>query len=103
MNLHRLLLERQAAGQPLRVGLIGAGKFGSMYLSQVQRTPGVALVAIADLSPARARQAMKRVGWPADRLKARSAADALARGTVWFTDDAAKLIASAEVEIPASP
>ena len=60
MNLHRLLLERQAAGKPLRVGLIGAGKFGSMYLSQALRTPGIALVGVADLAPARAREALTR-------------------------------------------
>jgi predicted homoserine dehydrogenase-like protein len=29
MNLHRLLQQRAVAGQPVRVGLIGAGKFGS--------------------------------------------------------------------------
>jgi predicted homoserine dehydrogenase-like protein len=30
VNLHRLLKAREARGEPLRVGLIGAGKFGSM-------------------------------------------------------------------------
>ena len=30
MNLHRMLLERAAAAKPLRIGLIGAGKFGAM-------------------------------------------------------------------------
>ena len=64
MNLHRLLKEREARGVPLRVGLIGAGKFGSMYLSQVRHTPGVRVTAIADLDPTRARQSLRRVGWP---------------------------------------
>ena len=32
MNLHKLLVQRAAEGRPLRVGLIGAGNFGSMYL-----------------------------------------------------------------------
>ena len=49
MSLHRQLQQRAADGRPIRVGLIGAGKFGSMYLAQVPRTPGVHLVAIADL------------------------------------------------------
>ena len=65
MNLHALLQRRQADGKPLRVGLIGAGKFGSMFLSQARRTPGIRLIAVADLSPARAREALARVGWPA--------------------------------------
>ncbi len=63
MNLHAKLVEREAQGQPLRVGLIGAGKFGSMYLSQVRRTPGVRLTAVADLDEARARASLRRVGW----------------------------------------
>ena len=55
MNLFSKLREREASGRPLRIGLIGAGKFGSMYLAQVPRTPGIHLVGIADLSPANAR------------------------------------------------
>jgi predicted homoserine dehydrogenase-like protein len=48
MSLHAKLVERAAANRPIRIGLIGAGKFGSMYLSQIPRTPGVHLVGIAD-------------------------------------------------------
>jgi predicted homoserine dehydrogenase-like protein len=53
MNLHAKLQQRAADRRPVRVGLIGAGKFGSMYLAQVPRTPGVHLVGIADLSAGR--------------------------------------------------
>src|SRR5204863_6054141 len=45
MNLHRLLQQRAEVGRPVRVGLIGAGKFGSMFLSQVPTTPGLEVVA----------------------------------------------------------
>ena len=41
MNLHRMLAAREAEKRPVRVVLVGAGKFGSMYLSQAQRTPGI--------------------------------------------------------------
>ena len=75
MNLHRMLQQRAAEGRPLRVGLIGAGKFGTMYLSQALRTPGIHLVGVADLQPARAKAALRRVGWPADRLGAKGFAD----------------------------
>ncbi len=68
MNLHRLLQERAAASRPLRVGLIGAGKFGSMYLSQARRTPGIRLTAVADLNAARARESLRRVGWSDSEL-----------------------------------
>ena len=99
MNLYRLLLQRESDGKPLRVGLIGAGKFGSMYLSQVRRTPGVRLVAVADLAPDRARAALEKVGWETGRLNAASFADAQQRGTVFFTDDSLAMIASDHVDI----
>ena len=47
MSLYQKLLQRQQEGRPIRVGLIGAGKFGSMYLAQAQRTPGIHLVGVA--------------------------------------------------------
>jgi predicted homoserine dehydrogenase-like protein len=94
-----MLQQRAAEGRPLRVGLIGAGKFGTMYLSQALRTPGVHLVGVADLQPARAKAALKRVGWPADRLGARSFADAAARGTTRIVDDAFALIAAPELDV----
>ena len=38
MNLHAQLCARQDAGNPIRVGLIGAGKFGAMFLAQATRS-----------------------------------------------------------------
>ncbi|MEO8507617.1 MAG: SAF domain-containing protein [Betaproteobacteria bacterium] len=99
MNLHRMLLQRAAAGTPLRVALIGAGKFGSMYLAQVKHTPGIHLVAIADLVPDRARASLARVGWPADKYSARTLGQAGRHGTTCVTDDALAVIAAPEVEI----
>lgn len=99
MNLHRLLKQRQDDNQPLRVALIGAGKFGSMFLSQARRTPGIQLVAVADLQPGRARAALTRVGWPADALHAQSLPDATRSSRVYFTDDVLSVIASPEIEI----
>ena len=72
MNLHSKLQQRAADGRPVRVGLIGAGKFGSMYLAQVPRTPGVHLVGIADLSPDGARTNLARVGWRPVQTRAAS-------------------------------
>jgi predicted homoserine dehydrogenase-like protein len=65
MSLYRLARERAAAGRPVRVGLIGAGKFGSMFLNQVPTMPGVEIAVIADLDPERARGACRTVGWDA--------------------------------------
>jgi predicted homoserine dehydrogenase-like protein len=67
MNLFSKLKERE--GNPLRIGLIGAGKFAAMYLAQVPKTPGIRLVAIADLSPANATTNLERVGWPKELIQ----------------------------------
>src|SRR5947209_10188325 len=99
MNLHRLLLQRAAEAKPLRVALIGAGKFGAMYLAQAKHTPGIHVVAVVDLAPARAAATLARVGWSGERCAARSLAEAGARGTTFITDDAMTTIAGAEVEI----
>ncbi|MDB5863336.1 MAG: hypothetical protein JWO70_1142 [Betaproteobacteria bacterium] len=99
MNLHRLLLERAAARKPLRVLLIGAGKFGSMFLSQARRTQGLHVVGIADLDPARARESLARVGWPAEQYAARTLDRAARMGETCITDDAPAAIATHAVEI----
>jgi predicted homoserine dehydrogenase-like protein len=69
MSLHRLLQERAASGRPVRAALIGAGKFGSMFLNQVPGMPGLELPVVADLDPERARRAGRTVGWDAARLE----------------------------------
>ena len=99
MNLHRKLLERQAAGKPLRIGVIGAGKFGTMYLAQAQRTPGIHLVGVADLSPDRARDALTKTGWDAARIGAKSLDDAVKSGGTHITDNVEALIRHPSVEI----
>src|SRR6201994_3614627 len=70
MNLMHLLHARREAGKPVRVALIGAGKFGSMFLSQVPHTPGLEVPVIVDLDPERAREACRTVGWDAERIAA---------------------------------
>jgi predicted homoserine dehydrogenase-like protein len=87
MNLHHLLQQRAAAGKPVRVALIGAGKFGSMFLSQVPHTPGLEAAVIVDLDPERAREACRTVGWGSERMAATK-----------FTDDGAAATSS-DVEV----
>jgi predicted homoserine dehydrogenase-like protein len=68
MNLQSLLAARVEAGKPVRVGLIGAGKFGSMFLAQVPSIQGLEVAVIADLDPERAKLACRTVGWDATRI-----------------------------------
>src|SRR4030095_6188922 len=87
MSLHRMLLARAAENRPLRIGLIGAGKFGAMYLSQIPSTPGIHLLGIADLSPTRARENLARLGWKPEVTAAGSFAEARRHGNTHLTDD----------------
>lgn len=85
MNLARLLAAR--ADNPITVGLIGAGKFGAMFLAMAARQPGIHVAAIADLDLGRARATLARIGWPAERI----AATGLGGPGTWLTQDAAAL------------
>lgn len=99
MNLYQALLQRAEGHRPIRVGLIGAGKFGTMFLAQVRRTPGLHVLAIADLDPDRACRAGAAIGWPPEAMTATSAADAFAHGSTWITDDGQKLIAADGLDV----
>jgi predicted homoserine dehydrogenase-like protein len=99
MNLHAKLLQRQAENRPIRIGLIGAGKFGSMYLAQIPRTPGVHLVGIADLSPDAARTNLARVGWNPEKLKATNLDQAVKEGSTCISDDWQSLVRNPSIDI----
>ncbi len=99
MNLYHLLEGRAARNDPVRVVLIGAGKFGSMYLSQARRTPGLQILAVADLAPDRARAALARVGWEEARFCAASLGEAQRDGTTFVTDDAMRAIEHPATEV----
>jgi predicted homoserine dehydrogenase-like protein len=99
VNLSSKLLERESAGRPVRVGLIGAGKFGTMFLSQVRLTPGMHLVGLADLDVARARNQLRSAGWGAEAFAADSLGDALKGRRTHVTDDAGSLIACPEIDV----
>jgi predicted homoserine dehydrogenase-like protein len=88
MNLHSLALARVERGEgPVRVGLIGAGKFGSMFLNQVPTSP-LEVTAIADLDPDHARAACRNVGWDEARIE-----------SVTFLEDGKELAARNDVDV----
>ncbi|HEY0884050.1 MAG TPA: Gfo/Idh/MocA family oxidoreductase [Ramlibacter sp.] len=99
MTLHTKLQQRAAQGKPVRVGLIGAGKFGSMYLAQIPRTPGVHLVGIADLSPDGARANLARVGWKPEQSAARSLDAAIKEGTTHIGEDWEALVRHPAIDV----
>jgi len=88
MNLAQMAAMRAENGRPVRAGLIGAGKFGSMFLAQAPTIAGLEVTAIADLSPDRARRACCSVGWDETRTAGAG-----------FTDDGAALAARDDVDV----
>ncbi|WMS43980.1 Gfo/Idh/MocA family oxidoreductase [Acuticoccus sp. MNP-M23] len=88
MFLYSALKARAAEGRPVRVCLIGAGKFGSMFLSQVPTTVGLEVTVIADLRVDAAKAACRSVGWTADRIAATR-----------FMEDGASALASDDVDV----
>ena len=99
MSLFAKLQQRAADNKPIRIGLIGAGKFGSMYLAQVPRTPGVHLVAIADLQPDAARANLARVGWADERSRAASIDEAMQLGSTHLGDDWQALVRHPGIDV----
>ena len=93
MNLSSLLAARHAEGRPIRIGLIGAGKFGSMILAQAKYIQGYDIVGIADLDQTKARASLARVGWDEAQYSATSMADAVQNGTTCLTENAGDLFA----------
>jgi len=99
MNLHAKLQEREAQGRPLRLGVIGAGKFATMYIAQVPRTPGVHLLGIADLNPANARANLERTGWAPAHFAATSLDTALKERRTHLGEDWRALVQHPAIDI----
>lgn len=99
MNLYSLLNKRAADNKPIRIGLIGAGKFGSMFLSQARNTPGFHIYGIADLDPSKVRKGLRALEWPQEQFAATSFADALDHSSTFLTDDADALIKAPGMDV----
>lgn len=99
MNLFTKLQERAASGQPVLVGMIGAGKFGTMFLAQALRLKGIHIVGVVDLRPDAAKSNMKLVGWDAAAYSASSLDDAATSGATFVGDDWEALTAHPKIEI----
>lgn len=99
MNLHGYLTARAEENRPVRVGLIGAGKFGAMFLAQARRTPGLHVLAIADLDVERARNTLSVTGWDEEQYAAPDFASALSSGRTYVGPDAGRMIAADGLDI----
>ncbi len=96
VDFYNLLLKRQEAGKQVRVGVIGAGMYGSEYLTQAKFVPGIKLVAVAGRHTDKALKNCVKAGWPEDQLAVVKSAGAIndtaKKGKVAVIDDAHKLL-----------
>ena len=99
MNLNAMLLKRQAEGRPVTVGVVGAGKFGTMFLAQARTTAGMHVVAVADLNPQRAKSQLRMASWPDEQSSATSLDDALKSGKTFLTSDTEAMIEHPAIEV----
>ncbi|WP_026380029.1 NAD(P)H-dependent oxidoreductase [Afifella pfennigii] len=70
MNWMRWAARRAAEQGPIRVAVLGCGKFASMFLAQLPTMPAIEVVAIADLNVEGARRRLAAIGWDAARIAA---------------------------------
>ncbi len=99
MNLSFMLKERAAQNKPIRIGQVGAGKFGTMFLSQLRWTRGMHLSVLADLMPARAKERLLGVQWTAEQIDAKSIGEAIKTGKTHITDNAMSMIENPDIEV----
>jgi predicted homoserine dehydrogenase-like protein len=97
--LRERLEAREVAGAPVRVGVIGAGRFGTMVICQLAAMRGVRPSVVADLDVARGLMAFGHAGFSPDAVVRADAVDrvnaAIARGTPVLTGDPHVLLHSA--------
>ena len=98
MNLNNMLKARIKAQKPVRVGLIGAGKFGSMILSQARHIEGISITAVADLDIQKTKDSFRRGGWDISNCFANSADEAVISGKTWLTENTSDIFKIPEIE-----
>ncbi|HEY5797606.1 MAG TPA: Gfo/Idh/MocA family oxidoreductase [Bosea sp. (in: a-proteobacteria)] len=102
MAVDTVLREREAAGRPIRVGMVGAGATGRAIALQLGTpVPGMRLVAIANRTLANAERAFREANIHDWRhvSSVRDAELTISRGTPILTDDPAVLTACEAIDI----
>ena len=94
-----MLGKRVETAGPIRVGVIGAGKFASMFLTQATVSPEIHVVGVADINVPKARGALQRTGWAAERYAAATLDEALAQGTTCVIDNADAVLECPQIEV----
>ena len=96
MNMYSLLKQRDANANPVKIGIIGAGRFSAQFLAQLRFIPGIIPVAIAELDIDKARDVCDKAGWPKEKLSFANTTnainDSIRADKIVLTDDAEQLV-----------
>lgn len=99
MYYYPFLQKLEAENNPVRVGIIGMGRFSTMYAANVKNIPGMRIVAVADINVQKAYNQFELVGWPKEQVTAPSIEQAAKTGGVCLLDDGEKVISSPFIDI----
>jgi predicted homoserine dehydrogenase-like protein len=102
MNVDVALLQRESAGSPIRIGMVGAGTTGRAIALQLGTpVPGMRLVAIANRTPEHGERAFREAGVREWRrvTSVRAAEAAINSGIPVLTEDPSVLIACTAIDI----
>ena len=97
MNLFPMLQQRQASSNPIQVGVIGIGKFATMFLSQIMRTPGMKLRAVCDINFENCQKNLSIAGFDADSIS--PSPDASSEMQIQFTESFSEMLAIEEIDV----
>jgi predicted homoserine dehydrogenase-like protein len=102
VSLSARLAERETSGRPIRVGVVGAGRFGTMIVCQLASMRGMRPCVLAEISEARGLQALAHAGYPAGSVVRAGDLgqinDAIRRGVPALTAEAG-LLAQSDIDV----
>ncbi|CAE7564094.1 unnamed protein product, partial [Symbiodinium pilosum] len=102
-GLARDLRQRQDAGKPVRIGLIGCGEMGTDIVTRAALMDGIDVAAIADLTPQAAHRAVEiahgEAGHSADCKSTDDLNALIERGRTAIASDAAQIFESGLIDV----
>ena len=75
--ISQLLAQREAESNPIRVGIVGTGKFGAGLVAQISQMKGMVTAAIADINARNARYAYTSSGADSQEIRTAETGDEL--------------------------
>ena len=99
-NLYQRLKLLKENNKSIKVGIVGIGKFSTMFLAQARLTKGLRIMALADLKYSNVQNALKNAGFlDASKTLVKSLKEAKSNNKIWFTEDGSELSSTDELDV----